>query len=71
MYCDIFADEGSGCENLSLECDDTNKPAGYFILHSFENIFAASPPLLLTPTVETAPCLPEAILDALQYLCRC
>ncbi|KAH7150156.1 hypothetical protein B0J13DRAFT_583488 [Dactylonectria estremocensis] len=40
MFCEIFSDEGSGCTSLDLQCDDVNFPAGYFILHSFENIFA-------------------------------
>ncbi|KAF7555590.1 hypothetical protein G7Z17_g2070 [Cylindrodendrum hubeiense] len=40
MFCEIFSEEGSGCTSLDLQCDDVNYPAGYFILHSFENIFA-------------------------------
>ncbi|KAF5555449.1 hypothetical protein FPHYL_8238 [Fusarium phyllophilum] len=40
MFCETFSDEGSGCEDLNLQCHSTSVPAGYFILHSFENIFA-------------------------------
>lgn len=46
MFCDFFSDEGSGCEYLHLQCNLVNYPASYFILHSFENIFAVS----LTPS---------------------
>ncbi|KAH7129386.1 hypothetical protein B0J13DRAFT_645277 [Dactylonectria estremocensis] len=35
MFCEIFSDEGSGCEDLHLQCNSVNYPAGYFILHSF------------------------------------
>lgn len=42
MFCETFSDEGSGCEDLNLQCHSTSVPAGYFILHSFENIFAVS-----------------------------
>ncbi|KAJ3546860.1 hypothetical protein NM208_g1796 [Fusarium decemcellulare] len=40
MFCETFSDEGSGCEDLNLQCHSVSAPAGYFILHSFENIFA-------------------------------
>ncbi|KAF4501049.1 hypothetical protein FAGAP_2769 [Fusarium agapanthi] len=40
MFCETFSDEGSRCEDLNLQCHSTSVPAGYFILHSFENIFA-------------------------------
>ncbi|KAH7146209.1 hypothetical protein EDB81DRAFT_842443 [Dactylonectria macrodidyma] len=39
MLCEIFGDEGSGCEDLHLQCNSVNYPAGYFI-HSFDNIFS-------------------------------
>ncbi|KAF4451151.1 hypothetical protein F53441_5850 [Fusarium austroafricanum] len=40
MFCETFSDEGSGCKDLHMQCTDASAPAGYFILHSFENIFS-------------------------------
>ncbi|KAK7420361.1 hypothetical protein QQX98_002784 [Neonectria punicea] len=40
MFCETFAEEGSGCEDLHLQCNSVNAPAGYFIIHSFENLYA-------------------------------
>lgn len=51
MFCETFSDEGSGCEDLNLQCNSVSAPAGYFILHSFENIFAVSIALTWIPAV--------------------
>ncbi|KPM46037.1 hypothetical protein AK830_g415 [Neonectria ditissima] len=40
MFCETFAEEGSGCKDLHLQCSSVNAPAGYFIIHSFENLYA-------------------------------
>ncbi|KAM0354256.1 hypothetical protein ACHAPU_001300 [Fusarium lateritium] len=40
MFCETFSDQGSGCQDLNLQCHSVSVPAGYFILHSFENVFS-------------------------------
>lgn len=48
MFCDLWVTADGGCSELSLQCQDTSAPAGYFILNSFgriHDVSHSSPPL--------------------------